>query len=440
MSLFRIDIWRRRTSIALLAVAATLSLTTTAPAQIGELAGFTEAMQREYLNRDLSIFETGLDLDEAQRDILRSLFDDYKTDFEGGLQQMQDRLKNMKDELQQATDQRRILSMIFVPFEEWAEDRAKLGEEFLRSVQTVLNEQQLEVWPAFERKLLREKTLSKGVLSGESVNLLILVEQQELSRPVRESLEETLTQYELDLDQALRRRNEIVRRSQARMVRALQEQDSDMSLELVDEQLEQRVRVREVNDRYIDLIAAQMPPEMGTIFRSAAMEAAYPRAYRPTAGARMYRAAAELDSIDPATLENIRALQEAFRVELETFSDAVVETIRKSEPKQKRYRVELYTARMKGEEPMNRRPDPVLSKLRDRQKLDERFISILQGLLSNEQFVELPGAERWLERHTRSRRAQERQRELKERQEGRKTTGSSRSKGSVKSTTKGSRK
>jgi hypothetical protein len=128
------------------------------------------------------------------------------------------------------------------------------------------------------------------------------------------------------------------------------------------------------------------------------MERAYAQAYRPTAGERMYASALELGDIDPATRENVQALQGAFQGELEAFATAVVELIRRHEPDQKRYRVELYAARMKGAEASSRSPDPVLTKMRDREQVDERFVSILQGLLSSEQFASLPGAERWLQR------------------------------------------
>jgi hypothetical protein len=374
-----------------------------ASAQIGELAGFTEAMQREYLNRDLVIFADALELDQVQRDILDNLFDDYKRDFEDGLRQMQQQLQDMKEQLQQSADQKQILSMIFVPFEDWAEARAKLGDEFVRSVKTILNQQQQQVWPSFERRLLREKTLSKGVLSGESVNLLLIIDQLDLPTPVQEDVQPVLDEYEITLDRALRQRNEMVRRSQARMIRALQEQDPDESLKLVDEQLRERERVRDVNDLFIQRIAASLPATYGADFYGRAMEQAYPQAYRPTAGERMYKSAMELEEIDPATRENVSALLEAFRAELQVFADDVVETIRRHEPKQKRYRVELYAARMKGTEPSGRTPDPVLTKMRDREQLDERFISILQGLLSGDQFASLPGAERWLQRHERNR-------------------------------------
>ena len=57
-------------------------------AQFGELAGFTESMQPEYHGRDLLIFAEALDLDKAQKDILKSLFEDYQTSFDAGLTEL----------------------------------------------------------------------------------------------------------------------------------------------------------------------------------------------------------------------------------------------------------------------------------------------------------------------------------------------------------------
>lgn len=388
----------------LMATAALLWPVPKATAQIGELAGFGEAMQREYLSRDLVIFAEGLQLDQAQRDILENLFDDYKQDFDQGLRNMQARLENMKDQLQSSgDDQKRILSMIFVPFEEWGEERVKLGENFLSSVQTILNEDQRSRWPAFERRLTREKTLANGVLSGESLNLLLILRDMELSKPVEDQISPVVEEYEVALDRALRERNRVVRRSQTQMTKALPQQDPKAILRLADEQLEQRVNVRNVNDQYARRIAEALPAPHGSRFYQRAMERAYPQAYRPTAGERMYEAASELQNVDVGTQENINALLEVYRAELAALAENAVEAIRRHEPEQKRARVQVYAARLSGEEPLDRKPDPVLATLRTRDELDERFVAILQGLLAYDDFAGLPGAERWLQQQERGR-------------------------------------
>ena len=78
---------RRRTPLGTAVVLAILGLATGAVhAQIGEMAGFTDSMRREYLSRDLTIISEALELDKSQKDILQTLYDDYKADFDKGLE------------------------------------------------------------------------------------------------------------------------------------------------------------------------------------------------------------------------------------------------------------------------------------------------------------------------------------------------------------------
>ncbi len=376
--------------------AAGVLCTGTASAQIGELAGFTEVMHPEYLRRDLAIFDSALRLDSTQRDILENLFEDYGTNFEQGLEGMQERLKNMKDELQ-ASDQNRILSMIFVPFEEWGQERRSLGDDFLLSVQVMLNEEQLERWPSFLRRLTRDKTLSNGVLSGESLDLLVLANDLDLEQRLLLTLQPVLDEYEMALDDQLRRRNQTLSVTQAKMVEALQQQNAERSLNLIDQQLAARKALREVNDRYIEIIAAALPGDYSTEFRQRARERAYGKAYRPTAGQRMYQAAVELPDLDEETLQSLLDLQEAHNLEMGSIADRVAEAIRSFEPLKVRNRIEMFVVRISGGKG-ERITDPSIDEFRKREEMDSRFIALLQAVLTEEQFQSLDGADAWLRR------------------------------------------
>lgn len=385
-----------RTAALLLAVAA---LAAPAAAQIGQLAGFTESMQREYLSRDLRIISDELVLDQAQRDILENLYEDYKSDFAAGLEAMQQRLRGMKDELQ-TDDRQRVLNMIFVPFEEWNEERGKLGESFLESIRLVLNEDQQARWPAFERQLRRQKELDDGQLAGENVDLIVLVRNLDLPQPVSLTLEPVLNDYELALDNALRHRTSVLSRTQREIVQAIRDTEPERTVRLVDEQLQARVQVRQVNDRYIDLLTAALPGEYSDTFRAIALERAYPKAYRTTPGQRMFEAALRLDEIDAETRQSLQDLYDAFQSEMQAISARVVELIREHEPAQERNRVEIYAARMSGGAP-GKLPDPSLTELRNRDRLDDRYIAVLRGVLSDELFRKLPGGDRWVEHRNR---------------------------------------
>jgi hypothetical protein len=52
----------------------------------------------------------------------------------------------------------------------WRRQRNTLGAEFATSHQAILNERQLEEWPAIERSVRRQKSLRRDRFSGEGVD------------------------------------------------------------------------------------------------------------------------------------------------------------------------------------------------------------------------------------------------------------------------------
>ena len=183
------------------ALAAVVGFTAPAVGQFGEAAGFADSMQPDLFSRDLVVFSEVLDLDESQRLIVEALFTDHQEDFQLGLQNMRNRFDEMRDEFT-GNDVKRIMTLVFLPFQEWRGEKEILRQEFMENVKVMLTEEQLERWPSLERRLLREKSLGKGRLSGERVNLLHLVRDLHLDPPLLEHLQPLLLQYELVLDQA----------------------------------------------------------------------------------------------------------------------------------------------------------------------------------------------------------------------------------------------
>ncbi|TVQ56406.1 MAG: hypothetical protein EA377_02295, partial [Phycisphaerales bacterium] len=154
--------WNRmKYAAAGLGLAAATAIAGTAGAQMGEAAGFADLMQHDYLNRDMVLFAQGLDLDDGQRMILESLYEDYRAEFDAGWMEVQQRLSNLRDDLQNA-DESEIMDMILRPFENWRQEKTRIKEQFEQNVQVILNSSQLEQWPSFQRMIYREKNLHRG--------------------------------------------------------------------------------------------------------------------------------------------------------------------------------------------------------------------------------------------------------------------------------------
>jgi Spy/CpxP family protein refolding chaperone len=364
-----------------------------ARAQFGEAAGIAEAMTADYFRRDIVLFQQGLNLDDAQRDIIDALYSDYEQEFEAGLARMRQRIEDMREELQ-SQDVDRVLRIVFKPIEEWSVEKRGLGNQFLENVKVVLTPEQQEQWPKFERFLFREKHLSKGTLSGESLNLFHVVRDMQLTEPQNVQVQQVMDMYDVELDEALRNRQRALIGDQRDMLKSFSEQNSAVSLAILQRQIDMKVAVRGVNDRYIALVTEAMPQDRQHEFRQKALERAYPRIYRPNPVQNIFKAAKELEGLDPTMLEAVTVLENGYLTELTPMNDRLAETLRGWEPREERLRAEAFAQRMAGQQ-----PGEIVDQTRDgfmtRDELGRSYVRQLRGILTDAQFAQLPGGYRW---------------------------------------------
>ncbi|MHC4106993.1 MAG: hypothetical protein ACYSTY_02795 [Planctomycetota bacterium] len=375
-----------------LALAVALGLTAPGQGQFGQAAGFAESMQQDFMRRDLVIFQEVLALDVSQRVIVEALFEDYQDAFAVGLQGMREEFRELTQELQTG-DLERIMTLIFVPFEKWGRDKEQLRARFIENVKVLLTEDQIAQWPALERQLLRNKTLAKGQFSGERTNLLHMVRDLHLEEFVLASIQPLLLEYELELDRVLRHRNSVISSSQGPLIKALQQDDGKLGVDVIDRQIEARLAVRDTNDRYMELIAAALPTELGREFLEKARERGYPRIYRGTNVQRVLKAAIEIPDLEADVRTDVQELYASYAGELERMNEALRRSLREAEPQLARERAMQFAARRSGV-PVERKPDPTRTAFQRRREMGQRHMKLLEGILTPEQFAALPGASR----------------------------------------------
>ena len=176
--------WNRlnRTALALATVAsaAVFGLPSTASAQFGQAAGIARLIRPEYTRADVRIVVEGLELDDMQRLIIESLFEDYQTQFDAGFDAMRDRLSDTREEAD-GQDPSKVMEVVFAPLEDWRLEREGLGLELLENIRLVLGEAQLRNWERFKRQLVREKSMTEAELAGEGANLMKAIQEMRLS-------------------------------------------------------------------------------------------------------------------------------------------------------------------------------------------------------------------------------------------------------------------
>jgi hypothetical protein len=302
----------------------------------------------------------------------------------------------------------------------WTTRKQQLAEQFLVDVQAQLTEEQQAQWPAFDRKLRREKTLPRGTLSGESLNLFNMLAEISPDRAVRERMNETfgdedfaeelvgdlnldealkkglqpiLDEYDLALDQALRARNDHLRTSQDDLYKAIQKLDSDDGIRVLERQTQLRVTVRDTNLRYAELLAAAMPDELAASYRKAVNERGFSRVFRRTQTQRMFRAARELEDMTPQTLVALDVLENSYLAELAAANERLVLLTRQHEPNMQLERARQMASRFLGT-PRTETEDPIRKANEQRNELGKRYQDQIKGLLTPSQWEALTADDR----------------------------------------------
>ncbi len=392
-------IGKNMTKTLFIAAATTLLafLTNSAQAQMEYMA---EAMQPEYMARDLVVFAEGLNLDDTQEVIVEAMFDSYEDDFQNGWAETQERLNRVAEEIQAKgpSSNRDTLEPVLNALGDWLIAKRQLDDGLLENVKAILVEDQHIMWPGFTQKLYREKHVSKGRLSGESVNLFQIVRDTELSPVAENSISDHLEEYAIALDGAMRTRDAILRGNPKKLFDNILSGDNSKSPDLVDGVIKARVEVRDLNDRYIEIISGNLAVNDGEDFRNRALKRGYTRIFRRTPAERIFRQAAENESYDEGIRAQIVALELSYLQELGIINDGLLNETRKFEPAMHRSRELAGQVRKQGGSPQ-KLDDPTRELYKKREELGKKYIEMLRALLSEDQFLELDGARRWIPRN-----------------------------------------
>lgn len=380
--------------VAGVALGVVFALTCPASAQFGEVAGIGESMQPDYYRRDVKIMADQLKLDDTQRVIVETLYQDYQTAFDQGMARAKEKINSLHDAFPK-NDVARGLKMILAPLKEWGPERDRIGDRFLENVKMVLTDEQLERWAPLARRLYRDRHLNKGKLAGESLNLFDAVRELNLDERTSLQAQPMMDAYDIALDEALHHREAMIGLKDE-MNDAMGEQDMQRQSEVMKHKVSLQVAVRNVNEQYIDLVASALPGNLAEQFRQGALERAFPRVYRETPIQRLFKEVKKIEGLDTGVLNSVTQLETSYLTELATANNQLRMVIRKFEPEEAIGQAEDFAKHMNGEQ-VQPKIDPSAELFTKREDMGRTYAKQLQGLLTPEQFAQLPGAYRWVE-------------------------------------------
>jgi hypothetical protein len=421
-----------------------------------------DSFEPDFVRRDIPLFKQQLSLEDAQLAVVEQLMRDYEDAFEPAREEimnqmqeigrqmmapmmgpeMQDKWRGAMDDARQQMEQmaqekggeltpeerqqffrtqmeklgeqvqkemkasgafdqmRGSLGTMVTDFNKWQEAKQRLRSGFIDGMQASLTDPQMKKWPAFDRFLVREKTLPRGTISGESVNLFIVLDESGLSKETFAKLQSIMDEYELQLDAALKARNDFLASNEGKYLQSIQTGDADAAKRFATRSLDLREKVREVNDRYREAICAELSPEDASRVRTAALALAFDRVYAQNRVQRAFEAAMKLEGVEATVMESIKALDTQYLSEVSPLNDRIAQALRKEEPVSQTEEMTRIVGFMSGDVPMSQmfrpRGGPGNGRGESGELFDKRtetndtYMERLEKLLTPEQFESLP--------------------------------------------------
>lgn len=370
-----------------------------AHAQLGSRASFAEAFRPDILQRDITLINSVLELEEWQRPIVEALMQDYMTAFNTGVESLKDRMKAAQQEATRSspTNPDAILERIMQPLNQWRAEKRTMSDKFLADLKNQLGPQQQERWPALERALRRERLLPEGDISGESVDLWAVMARMQPTAAEAEATKAAVADYEVRLDEALLARERELQRIEDRMAAAMKAMDLDGMADAQEQVMVYRVKVRDTNDAAVDAIASAMG-ERGGQFRRQALEAGYPDVFRIHPVTVLFQQASALQDLTADQRSKVDALAAQFASACDEENAKLLASVRAEEPKGPRRRADARKSRAaaggssapgagQGVSP----DDPIVKGRVEKERMGQPYREQLMAILTPEQQAQLPG-------------------------------------------------
>jgi hypothetical protein len=345
--------------------------------------------------RDLKVIVRVLNLHPEAEKALMDLYAGY----DGTLQSEGAAVKEFvndqieKSEIMQDPD---LLSKAHARIGEWNQRSEQIKKTFLADLKSLLTSDQEARWPIVERELRRMKYIGGGRLSGESVDLVRLTDEVLGTEPPSKELADLLNRYSDDLDHAMVSRNALVD-EKGKDFGTMTKSDPKGALAIWEEVQRARAAVRDVNDRYVRLIASHLATDKATQLNKLYFDQSYRLITKPTRLEEYLKDAEGLKTLSPGQKAKLADIKSKFATdrqavllkeakawrdfEMEWKPDSLAEALgeRHEDPSRQRYNGAWL--------PDN---NPLTQTRKERLELDQEVRKSLDAMLNEEQRAAIP--------------------------------------------------
>ena len=332
---------------------------------------------------------------------------------EAGMKELRDRLtqqiESIRDEMRQqrvdewqSPQRQTAIEEVALLMHDQLRLKQQMREEFEGDLVAVLTEEQLLLWPSLQRQLIRDRLLPRGRLSGEATDIMSLLGQQEYQEEVLALLQPAIQEWDINVTDALVARDDHLVENQGSLMAAMRTMDTSSGIDVLKMQGRLAETVRYVNDTAVQNILAMLPEDKVNQFDAIAKQTSYPRIYRQSRTDRAYEAALELEGLEPETIQAIMDLQDSMENEIAIANEQLLVATHGWEAKEQVERMERFAQRMTGGS-SERQENPMQQAEENKRTIEDTYLELLRGLLTEEQIEELGGLEKRTSREDRGR-------------------------------------
>lgn len=270
-----------------------------------------------------------------------------------------------------------------------ADAQKRIEKTFLDDVRSVLTDKQSGAWTKVERTRRRDETLRStgGIISGEGVDLVKMVENLKLDDAQMKPIEPTLDRYEGELDSALVNRNKVIEENMGKQ-RQLMEQVMGGNTEEADKILavirDASLKIKDLNKRYGREIEAALPADIAPKFAEEFRKESFPRIYRQSRQAQsVIDASMKFEDLTEAQRAGIQSIADSYKRDNANLNKKAEEA---QEASEKTMTVKSMMGGMFGGG-----GDPAQEELRtSRRELEKKTVDAVKALLTDTQKEQLP--------------------------------------------------
>lgn len=256
---------------------------------------------------DVARYGALLGFDEAQSEAALALYDGMVAEQQEAAAKLRESITNSAKNAGENRTTFRLDGDFAARMREQMQARQAREDSFVTDLRSLATDAQAERWPGVERAIRRDRSLPRGRLAGERLDLVKIASELNIAGPAATpDVASLLTQYETELDRAI-----VERDKRAAEMRGLAPGDANAQA-LREKATEAREALRDVNRRFARQIAGSLPEQDATRFKEVVAERSFPQIYERSHAAESLDAALKMDDLTPEQRQAIEALRDAY--------------------------------------------------------------------------------------------------------------------------------